>query len=115
MIQNVSITSGPVPASSGCACCAPAEEAVRTAGSPTEAARAEGIQATYAVTGMTCGHCVSAVRQELGALPGVTAVEVDLVAGGVSTVSVTSAAALSDDAVAAAVDEAGYALAPLSR
>lgn len=116
MIQNVTITSGPVPASSGCACCAaPAEEAGRAASTPTQAVGVEGIQATYAVTGMTCGHCVSTVREELSALSGVTAVEVDLVAGGVSRVSVTSTAALSDDTIAAAVDEAGYALAPLSR
>ena len=65
----------------------------------------------YGVTGMTCGHCVGAVREELGALDGVRAVEVDLVAGGTSTVTVTSDAPLAEDAVRAAVDEAGYALA----
>jgi copper chaperone CopZ len=45
---------------------------------------------TFAVTGMTCSHCVTAVTEELSALPGVTEVSVDLVAGGTSTVTVTS-------------------------
>jgi copper chaperone len=63
---------------------------------------------TYTVTGMTCAHCVNAVSEEVGALPGVTTVEVDLGSG---AVTVTSDQPLDDDAVAAAVDEAGYALA----
>jgi copper chaperone CopZ len=66
---------------------------------------------TYSVTGMTCGHCVASVESELRAVPGVTDVSVDLVAGGTSTVTVTSAQPLTRDAVAEAVDEAGYALA----
>lgn len=65
---------------------------------------------TYSVTGMTCGHCVSAVTDELTALPGVTGVTVDLVSGGTSAVHVTADGALDRTAVAAAVDEAGYAL-----
>lgn len=66
--------------------------------------------ATYQVSGMTCGNCVKHVTEELKALAGVTDVAIDLVAGGVSTVTVTSDAPLSDEAVAAAIDEAGYAL-----
>ena len=62
---------------------------------------------TYSVTGMTCGHCVAAVTEELTALEGVTQVDVDLVAGGTSTVTVTSVEPLDHEAVAAAVDEAG--------
>jgi len=65
---------------------------------------------TIQVTGMTCGHCVSAVTEELTQLPGVTGVVVDLVAGGTSPVTVTSEQPLDDAAVAAAVDEAGYEL-----
>jgi copper ion binding protein len=65
---------------------------------------------TYSVTGMTCEHCVHAVTEEVGALDGVTSVDVDLVAGGTSTVTVTSDAPVARDAVAEAVDEAGYAL-----
>ncbi len=68
------------------------------------------ISATYTVSGMTCGHCVSAVTEELTRLDGVSAVDVDLVAGGESAVTVTSAAPLEHSAVAEAVDEAGYEL-----
>jgi copper chaperone len=64
--------------------------------------------ATYTVTGMTCAHCVAAVTEEVGAVPGVTGVQVDLATG---ALTVTSEAPVDDDAVAAAVDEAGYALA----
>ncbi len=67
---------------------------------------------TYAVTGMTCGHCVAAVTQELSRLPGVQHVAVELNVGGASTVTVDSAAALEPDQVRDAVDEAGYELAP---
>jgi copper chaperone CopZ len=66
---------------------------------------------TYAVSGMTCGHCVSAVTEEIGKLAGVSEVKVDLVDGGTSTVHVTSAAQLDTAQVRAAVDEAGYDLA----
>lgn len=65
------------------------------------------MQATYKVSGMTCGHCVSAVTMELLLLPTVTAVDVDLDAG---QVVVTSDAALDENKVAAAIDEAGYEL-----
>jgi copper chaperone CopZ len=60
---------------------------------------------------MTCGHCVKAVKEELGALPGVVSVEVDLEPDAVSTVTVASSAELDPEAVAAAIDEAGYELA----
>jgi copper chaperone len=66
---------------------------------------------TYRVTGMTCGHCVTAVTEELTALDGVSDVAVDLVAGGTSTVTVTTTAPVSAEQVAEAVDEAGYAIA----
>ncbi len=66
--------------------------------------------ATYAVTGMTCAHCVAAVTEELGLLDAVTAVDVDLNAGATSTVTVTSAAPLPAETVRAAIDEAGYVL-----
>jgi copper chaperone CopZ len=63
---------------------------------------------TVKVAGMTCGHCVDAVTSELSGLDGVTDVTVELVAGGTSTVLVTSGAPLDGEAVRAAVDEAGY-------
>jgi copper chaperone CopZ len=67
---------------------------------------------TFSVNGMTCGHCVHAVTSELKELPGVTDVNVDLVAGGTSTVTVASENPLTDADVATALDEAGdYTLA----
>ena len=63
--------------------------------------------ATYQITGMTCGHCVSSVSNELGKLPGVEDVNVDLATG---TASVTSEASLDIESVRAAVEEAGYEL-----
>lgn len=65
---------------------------------------------TYLVQGMTCGHCVAAVTEELTAIDGVSAVEVELHAGGMSAARVTSVAPLSDAQVRAALDEAGYQL-----
>ena len=64
--------------------------------------------ATYTVVGMTCGHCVSAVTEEVTQVPGVTGVDVDLTSG---RLTVSSDAPVDDDAVRAAVDEAGYQLA----
>ena len=63
---------------------------------------------TITVTGMTCGHCVAAVQEEVGRLPGVQGVEVDLASG---RVTVESDAPLADEVLAAAVDEAGYEVA----
>ena len=64
--------------------------------------------ATYTVVGMTCGHCVSAVTEEVCQVPGVTGVDVDLATGGLT---VTSEADADVAAVRAAVEEAGYQLA----
>ena len=66
--------------------------------------------ATYDVTGMTCAHCVQAVTDEVSALSGVRDVDVDLVAGGTSVVTVVSAAPLAERSVRDAIDEAGYDL-----
>ena len=64
---------------------------------------------SYLVTGMTCQHCVHAVSEEVGAVAGVDEVSVDLDSGRLTVVS-------RDDvpfsAIAAAVDEAGYVVAP---
>jgi copper ion binding protein len=65
---------------------------------------------TYAVTGMTCSHCVAAVTEEVGRLDGVTAVTVDLHPEGHSAVVVTSDRPLLQGAVRGAIDEAGYCL-----
>ena len=62
---------------------------------------------TYAVTGMTCGHCELSVQEELSALDAVTEVHADHKTG---QVTVTSTEPLDPAAVAAAVEEAGYAM-----
>ena len=62
---------------------------------------------TYTVKGMTCGHCVAAVTEELSKLDGVSHVDVDLSSG---RVTVESAGPLDEGDVAAAVDEAGYTI-----
>ena len=61
--------------------------------------------ATYQVKGMTCDHCVRAVSAELSRLGGVSEIKIDLATG---AVTVESADPLPEDAVRAAVDEAGY-------
>lgn len=60
---------------------------------------------TYTVQGMTCGHCAQSVTEEVSKISGVSEVSVDVPSG---QVVVTSSQPVSDDAVAAAVDEAGY-------
>ena len=64
--------------------------------------------ATFTVTGMTCGHCVASVTEEISELDAVESVEVDLPTG---AVTVTSSQPLDPAAVRAAVEEAGYSVA----
>ena len=61
-------------------------------------------ETTYAVTGMTCGHCAAAVTAEVSAVPGVAQVEVSVESGTV----VVRGDEVRDEQVRAAVDEAGY-------
>lgn len=63
---------------------------------------------TFTVQGMTCGHCVSSVTEEVQEISGVENVDVVLETG---ALTVTSSQALDDAAVRAAVEEAGYQLA----
>lgn len=63
------------------------------------------------VSGMTCEHCVNAVTEELTAIDGVSDVRIELISGGDSPVTILSETLVDPDAIAAAVDEAGYALA----
>lgn len=66
------------------------------------------VSTTVNVSGMTCGHCVSSVSEELEALAGVEKVDVDLNSGGISSVTITSAGALSSSEIGEAIAEAGY-------
>ncbi len=63
------------------------------------------VEIEYQVTGMTCGHCEMSVREEVGQVPGVTAIDVSAASG---RLVVTADQPLDDAAVVAAVDEAGY-------
>jgi copper chaperone CopZ len=65
------------------------------------------VEREYRVDGMTCEHCVAAVTREVGALAGISHVEVDLATGRLSVAGED----VSDDAVRAGVEEAGYSLA----
>lgn len=93
-------------ANAGCACCA----------SPTDAAAAETSQSALArdvfVDGMTCSHCVSSVTDELSSVDGVESVTISLNAGATSRVTIHSAVAVDPSLIKAAVEEAGYTLAP---
>jgi len=60
---------------------------------------------SIAVTGMSCDHCASAIRAEIGKLPGVTGIDVDVAAG---TVRVSGDPLPRDAALREAVEEAGY-------
>ncbi|MDK8346073.1 copper ion binding protein [Brevibacterium sp. UMB1308A] len=61
---------------------------------------------TLSVSGMTCEHCVRAVKQEVGEISGVTQVDVEL--GTPSTVTVESTEPISHQDLVEAIDEAGY-------
>ncbi|HYN72342.1 MAG TPA: heavy-metal-associated domain-containing protein [Nakamurella sp.] len=63
---------------------------------------------TFTVIGMTCGHCVRSVTEEVSEIPGVLDVQVDL---GTGRLTMTSSAPLEESAVRGAVEEAGYQLA----
>ncbi|MFH8792486.1 heavy-metal-associated domain-containing protein [Streptomyces sp. NPDC017941] len=65
------------------------------------------VTTVFAVTGMTCGHCEGAVAGEISDLGGVSSVEAEAATG---KVTVVSDAPLDEEAVRAAVDEAGYEL-----
>jgi copper ion binding protein len=66
----------------------------------------ESEQRAYAVTGMSCEHCVAAVSAEVGEIPGVSEVVVDLTSGTV----LVSGRSVDAKAVQLAVEEAGYSL-----
>ncbi|GFG67719.1 hypothetical protein MKUB_52090 [Mycobacterium kubicae] len=91
----------------GCACCRPRRHPADDPTTPPKDNDMIGTVASYSVTGMTCGHCVQAVTEELTALPGVSAVSVDLVPGDTSTVTITSDTPVTNEQIAAALSEAG--------
>ncbi|SFI46781.1 Copper chaperone CopZ [Microbacterium saccharophilum] len=95
----------------GCACCAPTS---RDTTANTAAAPVDTVTTQFLVEGMTCSHCVRSVTEEVSGIDGVSGVDIDLRAGGVSTVTVSSATPVDVDRVREAVTEAGYSLAAAS-
>ncbi|MFF0556387.1 heavy-metal-associated domain-containing protein [Streptomyces sp. NPDC004266] len=87
-------------------CCTP-DNSCSTTETTAAVAVADSTVTVYAVSGMTCGHCKSAITKSVGALDGVLSVDVD-VAGGL--VTVTTGGEPDDAAITAAVDDAGYEL-----
>ncbi|GHD13337.1 heavy-metal-associated domain-containing protein [Zhihengliuella salsuginis] len=65
---------------------------------------------TVSISGMTCGHCVASVTEEIESIAGVDSVDVALNAGGTSTATITSVRDLDEAEVSEAVAEAGYTL-----
>ena len=70
------------------------------------------LQKTVHVDGMSCDHCIHAVTEEISKILGVTGVDIDLHAGGISPVTIAADNEISDTDIAAAVDEAGYTIFP---
>ncbi|MEE4490044.1 heavy-metal-associated domain-containing protein [Streptomyces sp. NBC_00464] len=87
-------------------CCSPSGSCHDSAGA--DAAAQGGVTTVYQVTGMTCGHCEGAVSEEISGIKGVTSVKAVSSTG---QVTVVSESPLDEEAVRAAVDEAGYELA----
>lgn len=97
----------PMASGGGCACCATDSES--TPATTTDAA----VATTVGVTGMTCENCVKHVTEELEGIAGVEGVDIELVVGGTSTVTIASADVISEGDIAAAIAEAGYEVAPV--
>lgn len=96
----------------GCGGCGCGADEAGAAGGAAESGAEGARETTVRVEGMTCGHCVSAVTAEVGAIDGVESVSVDLNAGGLTPVTIRSAGPVDPAAVRVAVEEAGYSLAP---
>ena len=97
--------------STGCACCAPPAAPDEPASANPRMPSDVSTSTTYRVEGMTCSHCTGRVTAALTALEGVQDVEIDLVAGDTSTVTVISQRPMSTEAVRSAIEEVGYTLA----
>lgn len=106
MTENKNNTTLPMATGgASCNCCSVDEK-------PASGSSEAAVSARYDVEGMTCAHCVAAVTEEVGAIPGVTGVDVALDPGKTSRVTVRSDAPVDAALVRAAVAEAGYEVAP---
>ncbi|MFB7517695.1 cation transporter [Streptomyces sp. NPDC056144] len=88
-------------------CCTPDNSCSTATDGTTTVTIVESTTTAYAVSGMTCGHCKTAITTSVSALAGVISVDVDVTAG---LVTVTTGGAPDDAAIAAAIDDAGYEL-----
>lgn len=95
-------------ASTGCSCCAPSTTDDREVSAPPTAELSPQT-VSYAVDGMTCGHCVGTVIEAIKALEGVEDVRIELHVGGFSPATVTGST--NSAAVRTAIEEAGYSVA----
>lgn len=91
--------------SSGCSCCGTGTDS-KTSADSTAIAGTGNVQ--LQVQGMTCGHCVSSVTEELEEVDGVRKVSVNLIPGGTSTVTVDADSGLDTTRLGAAIADAGY-------
>ncbi|MHA7146514.1 heavy-metal-associated domain-containing protein [Arthrobacter sp. TmT3-37] len=104
-ISGIQNSDANPPTGGSCGCCA--SQQVTAAQPATEGS----VSADYSVAGLTCGSCAGRVSSAISALDGVEDVQIALVPGGVSTVSVTSSQPLVESSVQDAVEKAGYQLA----
>ena len=115
LLGDASASSSGCGCGGGCTCGHGAAEAAETGAVGHGAAEAttssSAVETELLVTGMTCGHCVASVTEEVGSVAGVDAVNVELNKGGASRVTVRSAGPIDEAAIRAAVEEAGYQLA----
>ncbi|GAA2564489.1 copper chaperone CopZ [Neomicrococcus aestuarii] len=105
----------PVTNNSSCSCCSPkggdehgSSSATINLSNSQENTMSESLKVS--IDGMTCGHCVASVTEEISSIEGVEKVDVDLNAGGISTATITSSKPIDETAVGEAVAEAGYTL-----
>lgn len=93
----------------GCGCCSTdSTSRDSTPAVPSQASPSETVVTRYALDGLTCGHCVKSVETAVAALSGVESATVELISGGISTLSVTGDASV--ETVQAAVERAGYSI-----
>lgn len=98
----------------GCGCgCSSENQGLQISSRPSQKGETQRIE--LSLSGLTCGHCVASVTEELEELAGVTTVDVDLVANGTSKATVTATSALDDATLRGAIDEAGYQIVGISR
>ncbi|TLM84679.1 heavy-metal-associated domain-containing protein [Pseudarthrobacter sp. NamE5] len=106
MFDTENRTILPLASSAGCSCCAPSGDAPQAQAAVAYSDGGAAAQRTFAVEGLTCGHCVQTVEEAVSALAGVESATVDLVPGGRSGLTVAGSA--TDAAIRQAVTSAGY-------